>query len=112
LPLYAFQRERYWIEPTTQLGDAALGARAAGEGPAAKPVYLVDAEVDGAGRELAVRIGAELGAKIVFADEFGQGPATQLSEAVRREHGRLDGVLNLERTPVAAATTSTSQEES
>ncbi|CAM3575566.1 type I polyketide synthase [Kibdelosporangium persicum] len=90
LPGYAFQRERYWIEPAAGLSGTVVpyGTRAA------QPVYLVDGDVTGTGRALAVRLGRELGATVVFADEFG-GPADQVAEAVRRAHGRVDGVLDL-----------------
>ncbi|MFJ1766979.1 type I polyketide synthase [Amycolatopsis sp. NPDC088138] len=81
LPGYPFQRERYWIEPTEARSDVALGARDAG-----KPVYLVEGDLDVTARDLATRLGAELGATVVFGSD---------AAAVRAEHGRLDGVLDL-----------------
>ncbi|MBB4683794.1 type I polyketide synthase [Amycolatopsis jiangsuensis] len=91
LPGYAFQRERYWIEPTTtrSAAEVALGARAA-DAVSARPVHLVEGELDRTARDLATRLGAELGVTVVFADEHAGG-----AEAVRAAYGRLDGVLDL-----------------
>ncbi|MGM1064047.1 type I polyketide synthase [Saccharothrix sp. Mg75] len=106
LPGYAFQRERHWVEPTAGPAlDVALGAREA-DPLAGRPVYLVEGDTDPAGRALAVRLGAELGATVVFADEFG-GPADDVVEAVRRAHGRVDGVLGAAPGPTSTVPTST-----
>lgn len=101
LPGYAFQRERHWIEPTAP-PSGGLDPRGAGGVPPGKPVYLVDADTDETGRALAVRLGEELGATVVFADEFG-GPAGEAVEAARRAHGRVDGLLDLNVVPTSDA---------
>jgi len=84
LPGYPFQRDRYWIEPTEAAADVALGARSA------RPVYLIEGELGVTARDLAARLGAELGATVLFAEEHPGG-----ADAVRAAHGRLDGVLDL-----------------
>ncbi|RJQ76180.1 type I polyketide synthase [Amycolatopsis panacis] len=81
LPGYVFDHESYWIEPSPHA--AGLGFPSTMD---SKPVYLVDTDADKTGRALAVRLGAELGARIVFGHD---------AEQVRREYGRLDGVLDL-----------------
>ncbi|WP_026197706.1 type I polyketide synthase [Sciscionella marina] len=105
VPGYVFGGERYWIEPTAARSatEVALGAREA-DAARPQPVYLVEGPVDRTARDLAIRLGSELGATVVFAAEHPGG-----AEAVRAAHGRLDGVLDL--TMSNAAESNAAKEE-
>ncbi|WP_020494552.1 type I polyketide synthase [Sciscionella marina] len=81
LPGYVFDHQSYWVEPSPHAAGIGFPS-----GVGEQRVFLVDTDTDEAGRALATRVAAELGAELVFGQD---------AERVRREHGRLDGVLDL-----------------